>query len=441
MNITKFTLLLLIIGILLFSGFGCQNQSSKKIIAKINDEIITEAEFVQALPDGFASDSIEQSYRIGLINQMISKKLFIQEAKKIGLDQEISTVLERDKQSMMIQALYDDVVTKNLKSTPQEIENAKKLLAIEAHLKLIVVSDENTANLASSEIKQGIPFDTVVLKYSSGPALEAGGDIGFIPVFYIEEPVRNIVLKMQPGQISNSIQCEDDYKIVQLVEQQLSDEPAQALQDNAKTALEQEKSRKLANDYLKKVFGKLDYNPEGLSLFYKNVDSITPEDGEIWVVKKDNKKVVYAKNLLHVARQFPAMLDTAMKTYAIRREIEDDVLYEDALARGLDKKGTFAKELQTRENDLLYEKFFLSEITQKIDISPEEIKDYYNTHIDRYPDTKLTDATQLIRNTLQNEKRQLLYQKVVESLRSKAKIEINEKLVATASKPKVKIKK
>ncbi|MBS4014868.1 MAG: peptidylprolyl isomerase [Candidatus Latescibacteria bacterium] len=441
MNINKYTLLLLTISCLLWTGLSCQNQSGKRVIAKVNNEVITEAEFVQTLPGGFTSDSIEQSYRINLIDQMIIKKLFIQQAIKLGLDQEISPVLERDKQSMMIQALYDDVVTKNLKSTPKEIENAKKLLATETHLRLIITEDEATANLASAEIKQGVSFDTVALKYSAGPALDQGGDIGFIPLLYLEEEVRNVILKMKPGEISNPIQCEEDYKIVQLLEKQTSTEPSQSLHDNAKMALEQEKSRKLATSYLKKLFSRLEYNPEGLSLFHKNVDSITPVEGEIWVVKKDNKKIVYAKNLMHVARQFPVTLDTAMRTYAIKREIEDDMLYEDALARGLDKTSNALQDIRSREKDLLYEKYYLTEITQKIDISPEEIEAYYNANKEKYPDTKLADATPMIRNILFGEKRQARYQAVIDSLKSNATIEINEKLVATVSKPEKKIKK
>lgn len=432
------TLTLIIMSCLLLTGFSCPKQSSNRMVAKVNDEIITEGEFVKALPGGFASDSIEQSYRKNIIDQMITKILFIQQAKKLGLDNEIAPVLERDKQSMMIQALYDDVVTKNLKSTSQELENAKKLLAIEAHLKLIVTSDEQTANIASSELKQGVSFDTVVAKYSTGPAADAGGDVGFIPIFYIEEAVRNVVLKMKPGEISSPIKCEEDYKIVQLVEKQPSAADTQTIRSNAKTVLEQEKSRKLANEYLKKLFSRLEYNPVGLSLFHKNADSITPEEGEIWVVKKDNKKVVYAKNLMHVARQFPNMLDTAMKTYAIKREIEDDMLYEDALARGLDKKGNSVQELKSRENDLLYEKFVLSEITQKIDITPAEIEHYYKTNKDKYPGSKLEEVSPMIRNNILNERKQAMYRMIAESLRTAAKIEIDEKLVQTASKPKEK---
>lgn len=431
-----FPLAIVFITCVLFLNIGCPGAKNNRVVAKVNDEVITEAEFIQALPGGFASDSAEQSYRAGLLNQMITKKLFIQEAKKLGLDKEIETVLERDKKSMIIQALYDDIVTKNLKSSKQDIENAKKLLATEVHLKLLIVGDENTVRQAHEEIKQGVPFDSVIAKYGDARLAEVGGDIGFVPIFYIEEPVRNVVVKMQAPQISSPIKCEEDYKIVQLLGKQPSQVDTQTIRANAKAALESEKSRKLASDYLKQLFGRLVYNPEGLSLFYKNVDSITPAEGEIWVVKKDNKKVVYAKNLLHVARQFPNLLDTAMKTYSIKREIEDDMLYEDGLARGLDKKGDFMKELQSREKDLLYEKFFLSEITQKIDITPDEIMNYYQANKDKYPNTKLEDATPIIRNTILDERRSMMHQRVADSLRSVAKIEINQNLVSSASKPK-----
>jgi parvulin-like peptidyl-prolyl isomerase len=432
----QYIYLLIPIILILFAN-GCQKIKGGKVIAKVNDEAITEAEFVQALPKGFASDSIEQKYRRSLIDQIIVKRLFAQEAKRLGLDKEIDPVFERDMKTILIQALYNDVVTKNVKVSPKEIDEAMKLVATEVHLKIIAVPDSSTAQMVSQELAQGIPFDSLAKMYSQDQSGQHGGDIGFYPVFYLEAPVREALLKMKPGETSKPIRCEQDYKIVSFVESQKSTEPQASLRDNARRALEQEKSQKLAMDYLDKMNKRLEYNPEGLKIFYKPVDSITAQEGEIWVVKKDKRKVVYAKNLLQIARQFPVSLDTAMRSYAVRREIEDDVLYEDALARKLDKNPETKTELEKRISDLLYEKFYLNEITQKIDVTEKEIEDYYNANKAKFENSKLAEATPLIRNEIFTNKRQSLYQTTVEGLKSKAKIVINEPLVLTVGKVKI----
>ncbi len=435
---SKIYILCVMLCLSIIISVSCQKTGPNRIIAKVNDDVITEAEFVKALPGGFASDSAEQSYRHSLLDNMVTKLLFAQDAKRIGLDQEVDLMLERDKKTIMIQALYDDVVTKNVKITKRDIEKAKQLLSDEVHLKVIVVADENTAKMVSDELKSGAIFDSVAKQYSQDQSGLQGGDVGFVPMLYLEEPLRKVIEKMKPGEISQPVKGKENYQIVNLIEKRKSTTSPKELETNAKRVVEQQRSQALAMAYLDKMDKRLVYNPEGLRVFYKPIDSITPEEGEIWVVKKDNKKVVYAKNLLHVAKDFPPTLDTAMRTYSIKRSVEEDVLYEDALARKLDKKPEIASELSKRRDDLMYEKYFLNEITQKTTVSDTEIADYYKTHKDEFLKSKLSDVQSQIRNQIFTTKRQAMYETVANNLKLQAKIEINEKLIMSAGKHKIK---
>jgi len=415
---------------------GCKKSGEGKVIAKVNGEVITEAEFVKVLPKGFASDSVEQLYRRSLLDRLIVKRLFVQDAKRLGIDKDIDPILERDKKTILIQALYDDVVTKNVKINRQEIEDGKNLLLTELHIKQIVVPNENMAQAAYDELKKGVSFDTVAKNFSQDPSGQIGGDMGFTPALYLDEPVRKVVMKMKPGETSAPISCPEDFKIVSLVEKRIRTDTMPNLQENARQFIEQEKSRTLAQTYLKKLDQRLEYNPVGLSVFNKSADSITPAEGEIWVVKKDKKKVVYAKNLLHVAREFPNLLDTAMRSYAVKRAVEEDVMYEDALVRNLDKKPEVQIQLKERKDDFLYERFFLTQITEKAEISDKEIEDYYNTNKAQFGKSKLAEVVQNIRQQISPSRRQLVYQQVTENLKSQAKIEINEQLLMSAGKIK-----
>ncbi len=422
--------------VILLSFINCQKSGQGKVIAKVNGDVITETEFTKALPKGFTSDSIEKNYRHSLIDRMIVKRLIIQDAKRLNIDKEVDGIFENDKKTILIQALYDDVVTKNVKISRQEIENAQKLLLTEVHIKQITVPDENMAQMVSDELKKGVSFDTVAKNFSKDPSGQIGGDMGFVPALYLEKAVRENVMKMKPGEISSPIHCAEDFKIVNFLEKRMSSDSNPNLKDNARQFIEQDKSRTLAQNYLKKLDQRLEYNPAGLNVFNKSYDSITAQDGEIWVVKKDKKKVVYAKNLLHVAREFPNLLDTAMRSYAVKRAVEEDVLYEDAIDRNLEKKPEARIQLDQRKDDLLYERYFLTQITQKTEISDKEIEDYYNANKVQFGKSKLTEVAQNIRQQILPSKRQLVYQQVAENLKSQAKIEINEQLVMSSGKIK-----
>lgn len=426
--------LLICFWILLISCFyGCAKNNSQ-VIAWVNGEPITEKEFIAALPKGFTSDSIENNYRRSLIDNLIVKKLFIQEAQRLGLEPQIDAILEYEKKNRLIQALYDDVVTKNVKITKREINEMVKQLATEVHLKVIVVPDESTAKVVSGEFKKGIPFESLAVKYSQDESAAEGGDIGFGPCYYLEEPLRNAVMKMKVNEISNPIKGSTDYKIVKLVEKRMSTESLPILNANARRLVEQEKSRKLAEAYLQKLSQRLEYNPVGLRLFHKPPESFTAEERETWIVKKDNRKVVYAKNLFHIAEKFPRIIDTALKTYAIRRAIEEDVMYEDALNRNLDKLPEIQKELEQQKVNLLYQRLYEMQITQQLNVTDKEIEDYYNTHKEKYLPNKLPDISPVIKNELLEQKRQERYINYVQELKAKSKIEIDENRVLNVGK-------
>ncbi|MCX8014897.1 MAG: hypothetical protein N2748_02655, partial [candidate division WOR-3 bacterium] len=168
--------------------------------------------------------------------------------------------------------------------------------------------------------------------------------------------------------------------------------------------------------------------------FYKNYDEITDADGEIWVAKKDNKKVVYAKNLKHIAKEFPNLLDTAMRTYAIKRAIIDDLLYEDALNRQLDKKPEVQNQLHERKQELIYERFLFTQITNKITITDDDIKEYYNANKEKFFNNKLTAVAQQIRQQIFSDRRAAMYQQLIDSLRAQAKIEVFDQFVLNIGK-------
>lgn len=420
--------------VLLSICFCTCTKQHQNIIARVNDEPITEQEFVSALPKGFASDSIEINYRRSLIDNLIVKKLFIQEAKKLELEPQVEAQIEYEKKHRLIQALYDDVVTKNIKITSKEINEMAKQIGTEVHLKVIVVPEESIAQIVSIELKKGVPFESLAVKYSQDESAADGGDIGFLPCYYLEESLRNTVMKMKVNEISKPILGAKDYKIVKLVEKKMSDESPTTLKANARQLVEQEKSRKLAEAYLQKLSQRLEYNPEGLQLFYKHPDSFTAEEREMWVVKKDNRKVVYAKNLLHIAREFPRVIDTALKSYAIRRAIEEDVMYEDALNRKLDRLPQIQKEFADRKQTLLYQKLYAMQISQQLNVSDKEIEDYYNAHKDKYLPNKLPEIAPIIKNELLEQKRQERYISYVQELKAKSKIEIDENKIMNAGK-------
>ncbi|MEO0071841.1 MAG: hypothetical protein ABIK10_00170 [candidate division WOR-3 bacterium] len=417
--------LIFLLFILFLQWLGCQK---KPVLAEVNGEKITQEEFIQKLPKGFTSDTVARKYINNLLEQLIIRKLFIKAGRDLGLLNELASILEVDKKKMLISYLYDEVITKNARLTKNEAEYAKKLAKYDARVAVLEIPNESLASCIYYDIKNSQSLDNLIPKYSQFLSPQYPTD-RFLPVYEFDKKIRSIILELKENEVSVPTKSSNFYQIVILRTKKAADDPKGLRCRYAQRILEEEKRTQLENEYLSRLTRRIEYNPRGIRVFYKDPELINPDEETIWVAKKDRRKVVYVKTFLPLARRFPKLLDTLMREYAIKREIEEDLLYEDALARGLDKNKEFLEDLKLRTEDLLYEKFYLSEITQKILVTPEEITNYYLSHKEDFPNLTPNDAAETIQRLLLPERRQQRYQAVVDSLKAISNIKINTKLL------------
>jgi hypothetical protein len=183
-----------------------------------------------------------------------------------------------------------------------------------------------------------------------------------------------------------------------------------------------------------KLRQRLTYNPAGLDILTKPIDSITDADKEVAVAYKDNAQYVKVKRLLPVAARFPAALDTAMKKYAVRRAIEEDLMYEDGLRLGLDKAPDIARRLAATSEDVLYKALFKKEISDKLVVSDSEVTDYFRQNRQNFTSPDSNQVAASIRSRLLTERRDARMQEYLAELKAKAKITINEAALAAVKK-------
>ncbi len=410
-------------------------------VALVNGEPITAAELAASLPLHTGPDQNLDSIRRQVLDGHINKRLFVQEALRRGLDKDIRYRLELEERALVNQELYNSVVESGNQLSELEVQNSYKLLKTEAHLKLVAVQAETTARRLAREFQAGAPFETLAVRYSTHPSGASGGDIGFIPLLYIDEPIRSIVLGLKPGQLSEPIRTGEEYQLVLLVETRPTEKPIPPLgefRQELEFRLKQQRRRNLANEFLNNLRGRLEFNPVGLDILCRQPESITEAEKEVPVAIKDGTKYVKVRRLLHIAARFPPALDTAIRHYAIKREIEEDLLYEEARNRGLDKNPDVTRAIERKRADLLYEALYKQEISDRIQVTDQEVFDYWRTNRDKFPDPDSNAVVSLIRNRLLAERRDSRLQEYLAELRGQANIKVNERLLANVrrSSPK-----
>jgi parvulin-like peptidyl-prolyl isomerase len=290
-----------------------------KIIAVVNDEIITLYEFNAAFEPyrknientykGDDKEAVIKQTREVFLQRLIDNILIEQEAKKSGAgiivkDEEIMEVIQ-DMSSKQKLSMQDFL--KNLAKEGNSIESVKKeirgqmmrarLLRREVKSK-ILVSDEEigeyynknrqdyegketvrikqlllllppNANKAVTEkmknealqlhkrIMDGESFDSLVVKYSQGPAAAQGGDVGFIGRGTIIPEVEAAAFSLPVGQVSEVIESGVGFHIIQVVDKKGAGlKPLAAVREEIKTKIEDEKLDKKFDEWIASIRAK-----------------------------------------------------------------------------------------------------------------------------------------------------------------------------------------
>jgi len=238
-----------------------------------------------------------------------------------------------------------------------------------------------------------------------------------------------VVLAMESGRHSGPVGFGRNFQVVMLLERRPADPPPPPLgemKQELEFRLKQQQRRRLANEYLNRLRDRLEFDDRGLDVLCKPVDSITDAEKEVPVAVKDKSKYVKVGRMLTVARRFPAGIDTAMRKYAIRRAIEEDLIYEDGLERNLDKLPGVREQVEEKRRNLLYEALFKKEILDKVAVGDDEVRAYFEQNRGNYPGGDLGSVASLIRNRLFEARRDSLFPLYRAGLRAGARIRVDE---------------
>lgn len=246
-----------------------------RIVAVVNEEVITQQEINELLQNTIQQlqKQATQLPRIEvlekqLLEQLIMKRIQLQRAKEIGLtvsDNDLDQALHRIVQDnhltmdefrqvllqegtnvnafreeirdeMLIQRLKEQATNERVNVTESEIDNflenqANSPTANEeyriAHI-LIHTSEQmdeaqinerhQRAERAYEDLQQGASFAQVSAEYSDAPDAMQGGELGWRPLAQIGSPFAELLLQMQPGELTPIVRSQIGFHIIKLLE-------------------------------------------------------------------------------------------------------------------------------------------------------------------------------------------------------------------------------
>ncbi len=200
--------------------------SPETILASFREQTITLGEFNQIW------EEVPEDYKLQLdkslvLDQMISEKLLIQEAKYMGLEED-NDVLEQIKkitEQILVQVLIEREILDKIKVNDEEVleyyeQNKDSFTEKEqVHLYNILLETEEEAQDVLEQLKAGGDFSEIAIEKSAGPSATQGGDLGYLTRGTIIPEIGEVVFALELEELSEVIKTDFGFHILKITEQ------------------------------------------------------------------------------------------------------------------------------------------------------------------------------------------------------------------------------
>lgn len=199
--------------------------SPETILASFREQTITLGEFNQIW------EEVPEDYKLQLdknlvLDQMISEKLLIQEAKYMGLEED-NDVLEQIKkitEQILVQVLIEREILDKIKVNDEEVleyyeQNKDGFTEKEqVHLYNILLETEEEAQDVLEQLEAGGDFSEIAIEKSAGPSATQGGDLGYLTRGTIIPEIEEVVFALELEELSEVIKTDFGFHILKITE-------------------------------------------------------------------------------------------------------------------------------------------------------------------------------------------------------------------------------
>jgi hypothetical protein len=426
----KKTAILLVFLAVLFCSRGTSVRAGERVIAQVNGEKLFASELLSGMPQPGADTQAWQESKRTTLERVIDKTLILQLARKLGYQDSISAPLEKQKAGLVREVLRQ-YAPKHAVVTPADVARESLLLSTSIHLKLMEAPTYDTAQMVATLLKNGVPFESLAVRYSRSRATPPGGDMGFGPKAGVPPEVMTALKDLKPGQTTGLVVRDIYYDFVKYEGERMA--PAESM-NLTHAQLESSAKRRKTEEYLRGLHNRVQYDERALDYLTTNPDSVKPSDAETVVARLPDGSQTRVGSLLSVVKSYGDVLPSARRK-ALKEYIESGVLEGEARRLKLDQTPEYLAQLKYLTDRVLYEFCSDRQIIAPSRVSDSEVNAYFHQHPESFPTQELTpDEATNIRGQLSQSRQQERVKTLMTELRKSATITIDEKLLA-ALKP------
>ncbi len=195
------------------------------ILASFGEQTITLGEFIQIWEE-FPEDYKLQLDKSMVLDQIISEKLLIREAKNIGLeeDRDVLEQIKKITEQILVQSLIEIEILNKVKINDEEVleyyeQNKDSFTEKEqVHLYNILLETEEEAQDVLERLKAGKDFSEIAIEKSTGPSAVQGGDLEYLSKGTIIPEIEDVVFALELEKLSEIIKTDFGFHILKITD-------------------------------------------------------------------------------------------------------------------------------------------------------------------------------------------------------------------------------
>jgi parvulin-like peptidyl-prolyl isomerase len=327
---------------------------------------------------------------------MINARLIAQEARRIGLDKlpEVARMVDGFSKEALRSALAE-VVTKAVTADEKTVSRIYKAAIQESKVSAVLFGSEDEAKAFLAALGARGDFSSLAQKFVQAGKAKKGEEGVYVKTAAMSAEVRPAVSKMRVGETSPIVRTQAGYMLMHLQDVRYV-ESLEAKEEARRAALAEAKRDTLEafDESLKRKHAKvkrellqsLDYESPtpGFDALLKDSRVLVEVAGEAPITVGELTEQLRFQ-FYHGTRQAAEQKRINAKKDAVLDGILHRKLFrKDALRRGLQKTDAYRDKVAEYENGVLFGMFLDKVIVPEITLKEEEVRAYYQQHLDEY---------------------------------------------------------
>ena len=384
----------------------------KKVVATVNDEPITLAEFnqeIKALHQGMAGEQkTEKGKNSELLKRLINARLLIQEARRMGLD-ELKELKERVNVFARV-ALRDELIERHIKGIKPDVKEAERIYKEsikEFKIKSILFEKEENAKKMENILKEGKNFDETLRKFIADKTGKGSEEGNYLKSKDLLPEIAVAISKMKIGSISPITRIQSGFTIFKLEDIRFPEDPDAKEKAGMEALRRKQKEAMIKYDNVLRTKHTKINEPLLKSLDFESkepgFDKLL-KDKRVLVEIKGEKPITvgefaeYMKQQIYhgVERAVEAKRLNKKKDKTLEEMLDKRVLRKEALLLGIDKTESYKNKVKEYEDSMIFGAFIQKAVTPDVKLKEEEVKAYYDGHIKEFTYPEMMKIVNLV---------------------------------------------